>query len=92
MARYECTRCKAVLNTTMPAHLCKDVEQRLDEATRRASVGCRGTGRGEGWAARMDHYDPVGKRGPRAYGHDWAIDHHGTWMDLCHPRTSASHR
>ena len=30
MARYECVRCHAVLNTTMPPHLCRDVALRLD--------------------------------------------------------------
>lgn len=94
MARYECQRCRAVLNTTMPPHLCKDVAARLKEAERAlAREECPPRPRAgglEGWLKKMDALDPAGRNGPRFKSHDWAIDHHGAWVDLCHPRTPAS--
>lgn len=90
MARYFCVRCKEMLNTLDKPHLCKDVALRLQEAERTLKrEECPpkfGRGRLDDWLKKMDALDPQGKHGPKGKAHDWAIGHHGEWIDQCHPK------
>ena len=88
MARYWCVRCGQESNTLSEPHLCKDVAARLKEAERALAREECPPRRGslDGWLKKMDALDPGGKHGPRAKAHDWAIDHHGAWVDQCHPK------
>ena len=81
MARYVCVRCGKVEHVPDP-HICKDVQQRYDEAVRRANVPCvprKGT-RLDGYLLRMAHDDPHGKP-PRRTAYGFVVDGHGHLLD-----------